>query len=65
MGMWQVSYLAAAEQELETLPRAEQVAIQHAVEKLQLLGIRLPSPALQARSGRDRRLVGTTSQAGQ
>jgi hypothetical protein len=30
MGMRQVSYLAAAEQELETLPPAEQVAIQHA-----------------------------------
>jgi len=44
MGIWQVSYLAAAEQELETLPPAEQVAIQHAVEKLQLLGVRLPAP---------------------
>lgn len=43
MGMWQVSYLSAAEQELETLPPTEQVAIQHAVEKLQLLGIRLPA----------------------
>ena len=42
--MWQVSYLAAAELELEGLPPAEQVAIRHAVEKLQLLGIRLPAP---------------------
>lgn len=42
--MWQVSYLAAAEQELEALPPAEQVAIRRAVEKLQLLGIALPAP---------------------
>lgn len=62
--MWQVSYLAAAEQELETLPPAEQVAIQHAVEKLELLGVRLP--ARTASPFRcHRRLVGTASKAGQ
>ena len=44
VAMCQVSYLAAARQELEGLPPAEQVAIRHAVEKLQLLGVRLPAP---------------------
>jgi hypothetical protein len=42
--MWRVSYLQAAADELDSLPALEQVAIQHAVEKLQVTGIRLPAP---------------------
>lgn len=44
MGVWQVSYLEAAADELESLPALEQVAIQHAVEKLEAAGVRLPAP---------------------
>lgn len=42
--MWQVSYLQAAADELDSLPPLEQVAIQHAVEKLEASGVRLPAP---------------------
>jgi hypothetical protein len=42
--MWRVSYLRAASDELDLLPALEQVAIQHAVEKLEVTGIRLPAP---------------------
>jgi hypothetical protein len=42
--MWRVSYLRAAADELDSLPALEQVAIQHAVEKLEAAGVRLPAP---------------------
>lgn len=42
--MWRVSYLQAAADELNSLPPLEQVAIQHAVEKLEVTGVRLPAP---------------------
>lgn len=42
--MWTVKYLAEAEAERNALPAAERIAIQHAVEKLQALGPRLPFP---------------------
>lgn len=42
--MWRVSYLQAAADELDSLPALEQVAIQHAVEKLEVTGIGLPAP---------------------
>ena len=42
--MWRVSYLRAAADELDSLPALEQVAIEHAVEKLEVAGIRLPAP---------------------
>jgi len=42
--MWRVSYLQAAADELNSLPALEQVAIQHAVEKLEVTGVGLPAP---------------------
>jgi len=42
--MWRVSYLRTAADELDSLPALEQVAIQHAVEKLEAAGVRLPAP---------------------
>jgi hypothetical protein len=42
--MWRVSYLQVAADELQSLPALEQVAIQHAVEKLEVTGVGLPAP---------------------
>ena len=42
--MWEVSYLEAAADELDSVPPLDQVAIQHAVEKLEVSGVRLPAP---------------------
>lgn len=42
--MWQVLFHPAAAAELELLPVRERVALLHAVEKLQVLGPRLPFP---------------------
>jgi hypothetical protein len=47
MGVWQVSYLAAAADGLDSLPALEQVAIQHAVEKLEAAGGPPASAALR------------------
>jgi hypothetical protein len=42
--VWTVRYLDEASQELDTLPIREQVALVRAVEKLAVLGPRLPYP---------------------
>lgn len=42
--MWSVLYHPAAQGELNDLPEAEKAAIEHAVEKLVVLGPALPHP---------------------
>jgi hypothetical protein len=42
--VWEVRYLGAASQERAALPPAEQVALDHAVDKLAAFGPRLPFP---------------------
>jgi hypothetical protein len=49
--MWTVEWHAHAVEELMRLPRDEQAALDHAVEKLAALGPRLPYPHQSAVKG--------------
>jgi hypothetical protein len=50
--MWTVDWHPDAREEFRKLPPDERVAIQHAVQKLELLGPQLPAPHQSAVRGR-------------
>lgn len=51
--VWEVGYLEEADEERRRLPAAEKNALDHAVEKLEAFGPRLPYPHQSAVRGAD------------